>query len=138
MCVKYLPVSIAGCVFHTIPIWTALLAFIFINEKLTIYDMISIFTAFCGVVIINNPWADGSKYQANEIQEGQSDFVDTKIYTSQDYIIGTAYAIIGAIGASLAFLCMRIMRTDIHFSISPFWFSIGCTFLAPIFSTSQM
>ena len=135
MSVKYLPVSIAGCIFHTIPIWSALLAYIFINETLQIYDIISIFTAFVGVLIINNPWSD----QADQQQQLESgSFIDTKVYTTRDTIIGTTFCIVGAIGASSAFLCMRIMRGDIHFSISPFWFSIGCTFLSPIFSASQM
>ena len=130
-----MPVSIAGCIFHTIPIWTALFAFIFIKERLSAYDILSIFTAFAGVIIINNPWAED---EIDQIKEDTGNFVDRKVYTTSDTIIGTIYCIVGAIGASLAFLCMRIMKEEIHFSISPFWFSIGCTFLSPIFSVPQM
>mmetsp|Transcript_35751 Transcript_35751/g.54747 ORF Transcript_35751/g.54747 Transcript_35751/m.54747 type:complete len:83 (+) Transcript_35751:649-897(+) len=33
---------------------------------------------------------------------------------------------------------MRAMKEDIHYSISPFWFSIGCTFFAPLCSAPYM
>jgi len=44
----------------------------------------------------------------------------------------------GALGAATSFLTMRIMRNDIHYSISPFWWAIGCAFICPIFSLNQM
>jgi len=135
--VKYLPVSTASSIFFTQPIWTAMGAYLAIGESLTKYDIISILVAFVGVLIINNPWQDNSGLGAHN--EGEiGDFIDRKIYTTTDKIIGSAYSLVGAIGAGSAFVCMRIMRNDIHYSVSPFWFSIGCTFLSPIFSADWM
>ena len=131
--VKYLPVSVAGCIFFTQPIWTAILAWIFAAEVLSVYDVISIFTAFVGVLIINSPWGD-----SKNLIEGGSDedraFIDSKVYSSRDKLVGSSLALIGSFGAATAFLCMRIMKSEIHYSVSPFWFSIGCTTLSPIFS----
>lgn len=54
--VKYMPVSTASCIFFTCPIWTALLAFLFLKEKINIYDVIQIVSAFLGIIIISNPF----------------------------------------------------------------------------------
>jgi len=44
----------------------------------------------------------------------------------------------GALGAATAFLTMRIMKNDIHYSVSPFWWAMGVVFLSPIFSVNHM
>ena len=54
--VKYMPISTAGCIFFTMPLWVALIAFFVLKENLTKYDILSIITAFAGVLLINNPW----------------------------------------------------------------------------------
>jgi len=131
--VKYLPVSTASSIFFTVPIWSAIFARLFIKESITVYDYISLLTAFTGVLVINNPWQESAP--AVSINEGlEGNFIDKKVYTTSDKIIGTSYALVGAITCAAAFLCMRTMRSDIHYSVPPFWFSIGGTFLSPIFS----
>ena len=55
--VEYMPVSVASCIFRTIPIWTALAAHYLFKENLTKYDILSIGTAFVGVLIINDPFS---------------------------------------------------------------------------------
>ena len=54
--VKYIPVSTASCIFFTYPIWTAVAAFFFLNEKINKYDILQIVSAFIGILIINNPF----------------------------------------------------------------------------------
>ena len=54
--VKYMPVSTASCIFFTCPIWTALLAFFFLKEKINKYDIIQIISSFIGSLIISNPF----------------------------------------------------------------------------------
>ena len=44
----------------------------------------------------------------------------------------------GALGAATAFLTMRIMKNDIHYSVSPFWWAMGVVFLSPLFSVNHM
>jgi drug/metabolite transporter (DMT)-like permease len=38
--VKYMPISTASCIFYTCPIWTALLAFVYLKEKINKYDIL--------------------------------------------------------------------------------------------------
>ena len=135
--VKYMPVTMASCIFLTMPIWIALFARLFLNEKLQRIDIISIFSAFIGMFLINNPFADNEVPTTVDsvVEDG---FKDLKIYSLKEKMIGSTFALIGAIGGSLALLCMRVMKEDIHYSIAPFWFSIGCTFCAPIGAAPYM
>ena len=119
--VYYMPVGTSACIFFTLPIWSALWAYIFIKEKLQVLDVVSIFFAFAGVVIINRPWESGT---------------DNK--EAKSYLIGSAFALSGAMLGAFAVLCMRIMRDGIHYSISPFWFASGCTFWSSIVHIIQL
>lgn len=131
--VKYLPVSTASCIFFTLPIWSAVGAFVVLKEKLSVYDIICICGAFLGCVIINNPFEDKLQTSTdNVVDDGSHGLQDYKIYTPSDKLWGTFYALTGSVGGACALICMRIMRKDIHYTISPFWFSIGCTFMSPI------
>jgi hypothetical protein len=56
-----------------------------------------------------------------------------KIYSTSDKLIGTIYALIGAIAGGLAGICMRVMNQGVHYSFSPFWYSMGCAILSPAF-----
>lgn len=116
-----MPVSTAGCIFFTMPIWVAVIAFFFLKEKLTKIDVTSLIMAFIGVIVINKPW------------DRDSGETDDSEYSDKDIFIGTIYAVTGAIGGACALICMRIMRDGIHYSISPFWFASGCTFWSPFF-----
>jgi drug/metabolite transporter (DMT)-like permease len=74
-----MPVSTASCIYFTLPIWAAILAFVFLNEKINKYDVLQIFSAFLGIMIINNP------FSSNEISEKEvskkNDYQDSKIYS---------------------------------------------------------
>ena len=75
------------------------------------------FLAFAGVVLINKPWDTSNS-------SGE--------YSTNSILIGSLFAFSGAVTGGFAALCMRIMREGIHYSISPFWFSSGCTFMSPM------
>lgn len=106
--------SIANCIIQTAPMWTGLAAYLFLKERISKYDVIGMIVSFIGVVVLNSPF-----------DHQQTDF------TVSDFFFGSAFAFSGAIGSSIAYMCMRIMK-DIHFTISPFWYSSGCTFMAPM------
>jgi hypothetical protein len=52
--------------------------------------------------------------------------------------MGSFISLMGAIGAATAFLTMRIMKSDVHYSIPPFWWGMGVVFLSPLFSLNHM
>ena len=55
---KYMPISIANCIFSTWVIYLAFMARIFLGEKLKYYDIIALITSLIGVVLINNPFSN--------------------------------------------------------------------------------
>jgi drug/metabolite transporter (DMT)-like permease len=55
--VKFMPVSTSSCIYFTLPIWSAILAYFFLKEKLNKYDILQIISAFLGILIINNPFS---------------------------------------------------------------------------------
>ena len=116
-----MPVGTANCIFAVMPIFMALIAYFYLNEKITRYEIIPIFTSFIGIIIINNPPEDESAKSSDKLT-----------YSSRDILIGTLFALSGAVGGAIANTTKRLMKTGINFSISPFWFAAGCTFWSPI------
>ena len=113
-----MPVGVAACLFFTSPIWTAIFGYFWINESITKLEIFSVFMAFFGVILINKPWEKSS-----ESEEKHSD---------KDMLIGSIFALTGAMSGAFSILCMRIMREGIHYSLAPFWFASGCCFCSPI------
>ena len=54
--VKYIHLSTANSMFFTFPIWSAIFAWIFLKEKIAVFDIVSLICAFIGVIVINEPW----------------------------------------------------------------------------------
>jgi len=79
-----------------------------------------------GVLVINNPFESHAEVE-HAVAQG------THNYTKVDLLIGSLFSLSGAIGGSMAVLCMRYMKVGIHYSISPFWFASGSAFWSPIF-----
>ena len=57
----FLPVSTAASLFYTSPVFTAIVGFLFLRERLSIYDVGSMIACFVGTLIINNPWVESVK-----------------------------------------------------------------------------
>jgi drug/metabolite transporter (DMT)-like permease len=109
-----MPVSIASSIFSMGPILTTVFANLFLKEIVTIYDYISLMFAFIGVVVVNNPF---------KIEDSNSEL------STHNLFVGTIFALTGALAFSGAMISMRIMSTGIHFTVSPFWYATGCTYL---------
>lgn len=82
--------------------------------------------SFAGVLIINNPFDTHSADPTNS----------APLYSNLDLLIGSSFSLGGAIGGSIAVLCMRYMNKGIHYTISPFWFASGGTLLSPMVHTA--
>jgi drug/metabolite transporter (DMT)-like permease len=120
-----MPVGTANCIFATMPIFMAVIAYFYLHEKITRYEIIPIFTSFIGILIINNPPEDDSS-------DSDTKSSNKLTYTSKDILIGTLFALSGAVGGAFANTTKRMMKSGINFSVSPFWFAAGCTFWSPI------
>jgi hypothetical protein len=71
------------------------------------------------VVILNNPFELNNEENKN-------------------YMIGSLFTITGAIGSACVGICLRIMKNDTHYSLSPFWYSMGIIFCAPTFNFTKI
>jgi hypothetical protein len=47
--------------------------------------------------------------------------------------MGTFFSLSGAIGSAIAGICMRKMKDSVHFTLNPFWYSLGCVICSPLF-----
>jgi drug/metabolite transporter (DMT)-like permease len=112
---KYMPLNLANCLLMTGPIPIAIAARFILKESMTKYDIASMFMSLAGIFVINNPFAE--------------ELDPTKAH---NYWIGTMYALSALLANSIICLAMRHMRDGIHYTISPFWFSSGCTFISPL------
>ena len=54
--VKYMPFSLATCIYYTQPIMAAVMASIFLGEKMAKSDYVAMVFAFIGVIMVTNPF----------------------------------------------------------------------------------
>ena len=52
---KYMPISMAMCIIMTMPVWVALIAHFYLDEKMNKLQIVAVFTSMLGVFIINKP-----------------------------------------------------------------------------------
>ena len=116
-----MPISIASCLNTTTPIWVSIIAYMYLGENLQSYDIFALVVSIIGVIIINNPQSDEIVIDSTKTY-----------YSSKDIFVGSVFALGGAFGGSIANICKRIMRKNIHYSISPFFWAVGCTFMSPM------
>jgi len=53
---RYLPIGIASCFYASSAIWVAMFSHCILKEKITLFDIIAIFFAIAGVILLNNPF----------------------------------------------------------------------------------
>jgi hypothetical protein len=51
-------------------------------------------------------------------------------YSDSDILIGTILSLIGAISGAGVMIILRRLK-NLHYSISPFWFSLGSLLISP-------
>jgi len=68
--VKFMPVYMASCIVFTMPIWSSFMAFCLLKESVTKWDILALFFAFAGVLLINDPFGITNIYD-----------VETKVYS---------------------------------------------------------
>jgi len=112
---KLLPISIANSLFYIYPIITGCGGFIFLKEKMSILEIVGMFTAFIGVLLIILSSQNDSK---------SLDKVPIYYYTPP---------IIAAFTSSAVHLITRKMGCDVHFLINPTWLGVvQAIMLAPV------
>ncbi|XP_028822271.1 solute carrier family 35 member G1 [Denticeps clupeoides] len=110
--VQQMPLADATVIMFSNPVFTALLAWIFLKERCTIWDLV--FTAFTltGVILIARPpFLFGARVAGIEGE-----------YTN--HIKGTAAAFAGAVGAACTMVVLRKMGKNVHYYLSVWYYAV--------------
>ena len=109
-----LPFSLAVVLYFTQPISASIISFIFNGEKLSCLQIISIFFAMLGVIILTSPSLIFP-------------FVTERSFKMEDYPYfyhGVVIALLGSISSGFAYLSMRKMGSSVNSVICPMYFGI--------------
>lgn len=116
LALEYTDLSKATTLYWTNPVFTAVIAYFWIDESLNFVDWLAIFTSFGGILVIQNPY-----------QLWQS----AHQLSISDYL-GSSAAIGGALFFSVSQMQTRKLGKKVHFLIPPLYQSLFSAFIAPL------
>jgi len=103
----YLSISKCNILFFTGPLYVPFMAYYFLGEPISKIDIFALTMGFIGMMLINNPFTD------HEIGENE--------------LLGVALSLTGGVTSSIAWVAIRKMSSKCHFTVAPFYFSLGWT-----------
>ncbi|XP_019901873.2 solute carrier family 35 member G1 isoform X2 [Esox lucius] len=110
--VQQMPLADATVIMFSNPVFTALLAWIFLKEKCTIWDCVfTVFTLAGVIMIARPPFIFGARVEGIEGD-----------YTS--HLKGTIAAFGGAVGAACTFVILRKMGKSVHYFLSVWYYAV--------------
>jgi drug/metabolite transporter (DMT)-like permease len=110
-----LPFSLAVVLYFTQPISAAVVSYIFNGESLSPLQIISIFFAMFGVIVLTNPtFVFPFLSPEDAIGYNKSDY--------PNFNLGVFFALFGSVMSGFAYLCMRKLGTTVHSVLNPLWF----------------
>lgn len=110
--VQQMPLADATVIMFSNPVFTSILAWIFLKERCTIWDCVFTVFTITGVILIARP-----PFLFGEHQRGiESNYAN--------HIKGTIAAFAGAIGAALTFVVLRKMGKSVHYYLSVWYYAV--------------
>ncbi|XP_028287955.1 solute carrier family 35 member G1 [Parambassis ranga] len=110
--VQQMPLADATVIMFSNPVFTSLLAWIFLKEKCTLWDcLFTVFTIAGVILIARPPFLFGERLRGIEGN-----------YAS--HIKGTIAAFAGAIGAAFTFVVLRKMGKSVHYYLSVWYYAV--------------
>jgi drug/metabolite transporter (DMT)-like permease len=110
LAIDYLPLSMAVSLYFTSPILTAIVCYFALGEKLAKLEIIGIFSAMFGVILMTAPELLFTKEMPTTHKLKHYEPNDSKY----DYPLGFVLALIGSLFNALVFLVCRKIGKDIH------------------------
>lgn len=111
---KYIPAIKATLIYNIHPILVAVLAHFILKEQITKLKILAVIGSFIGVIF----------FTANK-----NDSVDNNQY----YFLGIGLVTFTCFCSAGVAITLRIINQHIHYSLSPFWFSMGTMIAALVF-----
>ncbi|KAI1886874.1 hypothetical protein AGOR_G00200280 [Albula goreensis] len=110
--VQQMPLADATVIVFSNPVFTAVLAWIFLKEKCTVWDFVFTIFTLAGVILIARPpFLFGSRVSGIEGD-----------YTN--HVKGTIAAFTGAVGAACTFVVLRKMGKSVHYYLSVWYYAV--------------
>ncbi|XP_060950498.1 solute carrier family 35 member G1 [Limanda limanda] len=110
--IQQMPLADATVIMFSNPVFTSLLAWIFLKEKCTIWDCVfTVFTLTGVLLIARPPFLFGQQVRGIE-----GDYVN--------HVKGTIAAFAGAIGAAFTFVILRKMGKSVHYYLSVWYYAV--------------
>ncbi|XP_035001336.1 solute carrier family 35 member G1 [Hippoglossus stenolepis] len=110
--VQQMPLADATVIMFSNPVFTSLLAWIFLKEKCTIWDCVfTVFTLTGVLLIARPPFLFGQQVRGIEGN-----------YTS--HVKGTIAAFAGAVAAAFTFVILRKMGKSVHYYLSVWYYAV--------------
>lgn len=107
-----MPLADATVIMFSNPVFTALLAWIFLKERCTIWDVVfTVFTLTGVILIARPPFLFGARVSGIEGE-----------YTN--HIKGTVAALAGAVGAACTMVILRKMGKSVHYYLSVWYYAV--------------
>ncbi|CDW78554.1 ymr253c-like protein [Stylonychia lemnae] len=116
----FMPLSQCITVYYTQPIFVAIACYVILGEKLAKLEMISIFSAMFGVVLLIQP----QLIVPSLVQERQT-LEDSGPNNLNHYFIGTFLSLSGALAVTVVFIVCRKIGKDLHVSVHSFYFAMA-------------
>ncbi|XP_033467460.1 solute carrier family 35 member G1 [Epinephelus lanceolatus] len=110
--VQQMPLADATVIMFSNPVFTSILAWIFLKERCTIWDCVFTVFTITGVILIARP-----PFLFGEDRRG----IEGN-YTN--HIKGTIAAFAGAIGAAFTFVVLRKMGKSVHYYLSVWYYAV--------------
>uniref|UniRef100_G3NUI5 Solute carrier family 35 member G1 n=1 Tax=Gasterosteus aculeatus TaxID=69293 RepID=G3NUI5_GASAC len=110
--VQQMPLADATVIMFSNPVFTSLLAWIFLKERCTIWDCVfTVFTISGVLLIARPPFLFGEQRRGIEGNYG-------------NHLKGTIAAFAGAIGAAFTFVVLRKMGKSVHYYLSVWYYAV--------------
>ncbi|XP_069011676.1 solute carrier family 35 member G1 [Embiotoca jacksoni] len=110
--VQQMPLADATVIMFSNPVFTSLLAWVFLKEKCTIWDCVFTVFTLTGVILIARP-----RFLFGEHVRGIEGNYD-------NHIKGTIAAFAGAVGAACTFVILRKMGKSVHYYLSVWYYAV--------------
>ncbi|KAI9302070.1 hypothetical protein BJ944DRAFT_167948 [Cunninghamella echinulata] len=132
--ITQLPLPDATVLFFLNPLFTAILAAIFLGEAFTIFDMLCSACCVVGIILVSKPeFLFGGHSPSSPHDDNGSDLLSDKD-NALSRVLGISAALVGALLAAIAYVTVRKIGKNVHFMVHVVYFG----FVSTVFSILGM
>eukprot|EP00347_Sterkiella_histriomuscorum_P011479 403372297 len=123
----YLPLSQTITIYYVQPIFVAIACFVFLGERLAKLEVVSVFSAMFGVILLTQPQlifpflVEDTQTNNSTVDDSLEEGVAKNL---SDYFFGVSLALFGAMSGACVYVVCRVIGKDLHVSVHSFYFAM--------------